>query len=163
MTHEKRLCAALYNENFNQIVSGCHGSVVSVWDVDTGEKVIQFSHCHGTVEITAMAFDPTGRRLITGARDGSLKIWNFNNGACLSILESSYNEEVSCISFLKQCIIVGGRSCCLALYGDTRDPKDSIPKYWAMGVHKECLPCDMRHEIKSLLQCCYHLPWQWNY
>ena len=35
------------------------------------------------VEISVMTFDPTLRRLITGARDGAVKIWNFNNGACL--------------------------------------------------------------------------------
>lgn len=77
-----------------QVVSGCYGSVVSVWDIDTGEKTIQFSNCHGNQEITAMAFDPSGRRLITGARDGSIKIWNFNNGACLSALHSEDNLEV---------------------------------------------------------------------
>ena len=68
--------------------------MVSVWDVDTGEKIIQFSNCHGNLEITAMAFDPTGRRLITGARDGSIKIWNFNNGACLSKLQTDHEVEV---------------------------------------------------------------------
>ena len=78
----------------HQVVSGCHGSVVSVWDVDTGEKTIQFSQCHGNVEITAMTFDTTGRRLVTGARDGSIKIWNFNNGACLCVLETQQNAEV---------------------------------------------------------------------
>lgn len=67
---------------------------MSVWDVDTGEKTIQFSQCHGNMEITAMAFDPTGRRLITGGRDGSIKLWNFNNGACLSVLENHYKAEV---------------------------------------------------------------------
>lgn len=41
-----------------------------------------------------MAFDPTGRRLITGGRDGSIKLWNFNNGACLSVLENYYKAEV---------------------------------------------------------------------
>ncbi len=79
---------------FVQVVSACHGSVVSVWDLDTGEKIIQFSKCHGNVEITAMAFDSTGRRLITGARDGSIKLWNFNNGACLSNLKGDYHTEV---------------------------------------------------------------------
>lgn len=77
-----------------QVVSGCHGSVVSVWDVNTGEKVIQFSDCHGINEITAMTFDKCGRRLLTGGRDGSLKLWNFNNGECLRVLKNLYNAEV---------------------------------------------------------------------
>lgn len=65
-----------------------------MWDLETGEKVIQFSRVHGDVEITAMAFDPTGRRLITGGRDGAIKIWNFNNGACLGELTSPDVSEV---------------------------------------------------------------------
>ena len=69
--------------------------MVSVWDVDTGEKVIQFSNCHGDHEITAMAFDGSGRRLLTGGKDGSLKFWNFNNGECLRVLKNIYNSEVS--------------------------------------------------------------------
>lgn len=67
---------------------------MSVWDLDTGEKTMQFSHCHGDMELTAMIFDPSGRRLITGGRDGSLKIWNFNNGACLNVLENRFTLEV---------------------------------------------------------------------
>ena len=67
---------------------------MSVWDLDTGEKTMQFSRCHGDMELTAMTFDPSGRRLITGGRDGSLKIWNFNNGACLNVLESRFTLEV---------------------------------------------------------------------
>ena len=70
------------------------GSVISVWDVETGEKIIQFSKVHGGSEITAMTFDPTGRRLVTGGRDGKVKIWNFNNGACLSEIEMGDNSEV---------------------------------------------------------------------
>ena len=65
---------------------------MSVWDVDTGSKIMQFSRAHGEAEITAMSFDPSGRRLITGGRDGTIKVWNFNNGACLSVL---HNEDVA--------------------------------------------------------------------
>ena len=37
-------------------------------DLFTGMKTFRFSELHGTSEITAMAFDSLGRRLITGAR-----------------------------------------------------------------------------------------------
>ena len=60
---------------------------------------MQFSRCHGDMELTAMTFDPSGRRLITGGRDGSLKIWNFNNGACLNVLESKFTLEVCVYTF----------------------------------------------------------------
>jgi len=34
-------------------------------------------------QISAMAFDASWRRLLIGGEDGSLRMWNFNNGQCL--------------------------------------------------------------------------------
>ena len=48
------------------------------------------------IEITAIAFDPTKRRLITGTRDGTVKLWNFHNGACLRQLQGADDNEVVC-------------------------------------------------------------------
>lgn len=91
-----------------QVVSACHDSVVCVWSLETGEKIIQFSNAHGSSEITAMRFDPSKRRLITGGRDGTVRIWNFNNGCCLSELQAVDNEEVKqtswCLLF-RQCSV----------------------------------------------------------
>jgi len=69
-------------------------SLVCVWDVISGEKLMEFSAATGCsssssgsdvdqLEMTAMSFDPTYRRLVTALSDGSLAIWNFNNGNCL--------------------------------------------------------------------------------
>lgn len=69
--------------------------MVCVWSIEDGEKIIQFSNAHGDSEITAMTFDQSKRRLITGARDGTVKIWNFNNGCCLRELEKIDDEEVN--------------------------------------------------------------------
>lgn len=58
-----------------QVVSGCEGGEVSVWDVDSGRHVLQLGHCHGRQEITAMALDTSGRRLMTGSHGGEIKVW----------------------------------------------------------------------------------------
>jgi len=52
------------------------------------------------VDITAMSFDHTYRRLITGGRDGSVKIWNFHNGDCLRIMSVEERAEVSVENYL---------------------------------------------------------------
>ena len=93
-----------------QVVSACHDSVVCVWSLETGEKIIQFSNAHGSSEITAMRFDPSKRRLITGGRDGTVRIWNFNNGCCLSELQAVDNEEVKQTSW---CLLVLFQMFCL--------------------------------------------------
>ena len=62
-------------------------ALVCVWDVITGDKVMEFnanqSSDYVELELTAMKFDTTYRRLLTALNDGSLAIWNFNNGNCL--------------------------------------------------------------------------------
>ncbi|CAN0563634.1 unnamed protein product, partial [Ectocarpus sp. 12 AP-2014] len=40
----------------------------------------RFGKAHGTSKISCMAFDASERRLLTGANDGTVKLWNFNNG-----------------------------------------------------------------------------------
>jgi WD40 repeat protein len=57
-----------------QVVTGCDSSSIAVWDIDTGSKSIVFSNAHGSEEITCMIFDESCRRLITGARNGTIKV-----------------------------------------------------------------------------------------
>ena len=42
-SHNRPITVAIYNHLFNQVVSACHDSVVSVWDLATGTKTIMFS------------------------------------------------------------------------------------------------------------------------
>uniref|UniRef100_A0A8C4ZBL7 WD40 repeat domain 95 n=1 Tax=Gadus morhua TaxID=8049 RepID=A0A8C4ZBL7_GADMO len=86
-SHGEPVMCCGYSEQLRQVVSCSEGSVIKVWDFDTGRQVFEFGEAHGTSAVTCMTFDPQGRRLITGGRDGCLKIWNFNNGQCLKILK----------------------------------------------------------------------------
>jgi WD40 repeat protein len=56
------------------VVTGCDSSSIAVWDIETGSKSIVFSNAHGDEEITCMVFDDVERRLITGARNGTIKV-----------------------------------------------------------------------------------------
>eukprot|EP01135_Chromosphaera_perkinsii_P000466 Nk52_evm20s96 gene=Nk52_evmTU20s96 len=96
-SHFFPLTAALYNPNFKQIVTGCAGSTIRVWDSKSGSLIFQFKEVFGKEEITAMKFDWSGRRLLTGSRAGELSVWNHNNGNCLNKLIKDTDEEVSTI------------------------------------------------------------------
>eukprot|EP01136_Pigoraptor_vietnamica_P017476 Opistho-1_new@62676 len=101
-SHPNPLTAALYNVNFHQIVSGCVGSTITVWDLQSGLKAFRYQCGSGdTQELTAMRFDASGRRLITGARDGTLRVWNFNNGQCLKTLIKDDNAAVTDIEYVE--------------------------------------------------------------
>jgi WD40 repeat protein len=68
-----------------QVVTGASDSTVAVWDLATGEAVSAFANAHEENEITCMAFDAAGSRLITGARNGTTKTWNFQSGHNLQV------------------------------------------------------------------------------
>merc|ERR1711965_1153895 len=61
--------------------------------------VFHFTELHQS-KMTAMAFDEAGRRLITGANDGTVRVWNFSNGQCLQQLRNDGQLEVSSICFI---------------------------------------------------------------
>jgi len=62
-------------------------ALVCVWSIINGDKLMEFnanlSAEYVERELTAMRFDMTYRRLVTALNDGSISIWNFNNGNCL--------------------------------------------------------------------------------
>ena len=82
-SHNAPVSCAIFNEMFHQVVS-IAGSEVHVWDLATGKLVFRFVNPHGDSIVTAMTFDPSWRRLITGGADGSVKCFNFNTGGLLA-------------------------------------------------------------------------------
>ncbi|XP_052783274.1 WD repeat-containing protein on Y chromosome-like isoform X3 [Mya arenaria] len=141
-THDTQLCCAIYNPMFKQVATGCDSSVIALWDIETGNKSVVFSNAHGEEEITCMTFDTSYRRLFSGARNGTIKVWNFQNGHNLHKLEAVAEAEVTGIMPLldKKIILSVGWSRQITLYEDT-DP-DSMyiqaNKNWKGGqLHKD--------------------------
>lgn len=69
-----------------------------------------------------MAFDDSGRRLITGGRDGLARVWNFNNGHCLKILIKDQNLEINDVKYIRvynnKFIVTVGWDRCINVYDD---------------------------------------------
>jgi WD40 repeat protein len=87
-SHEYPVQFALYNTEFEAVVSGDDGSFIAVWDIETGKLMSKFGDAHNKAKITAGCFDSTQRRLITTGSDGTARMWNFSNGQCLTELLS---------------------------------------------------------------------------
>ncbi|PNI27728.1 EFCAB8 isoform 1 [Pan troglodytes] len=110
-THCSPLCAVLYSKIFKQVVSGCLRGTVSVWEVVTGRKTMEFAVSGGQhVEMTAMALDESERCLLTGLRDGTMKMWNYNIGKCLLTFPSPEQLEISGIIHMNKVFYVTGWS-----------------------------------------------------
>jgi WD repeat-containing protein 49 len=86
--HRAQLVAVLFNPLFDVIVSVDESGAVCVWNLQDGARSGRFTASHGgesgpVPHVTAAALDSNQRRLVTGANDGSVRLWNFNNGSLL--------------------------------------------------------------------------------
>ena len=103
-THLLPVVAVEYSGCFKQVLTACEESVkycsivylsvvtnyikvIKVWDIDTGMKVFEFCNVHDESPITTIMLDDTGKKLVTGGQDGKIKIWNYNNGSCVRIMD----------------------------------------------------------------------------
>lgn len=115
-THSLAVTVVLYNPLFKIIVTCGLDSYIIVWDPWKGRRcnVIKDAHIkllrgeEIPVEITAASFDPGYHLLVTGAHDGSLKMWNFNTGTCLRNMNIEANCEITSIVWVKGRILAIG-------------------------------------------------------
>ncbi|CAB3250854.1 unnamed protein product [Arctia plantaginis] len=110
-THSRAVAKVLYNPLFKVIITCGMDSIIINWNPVTGQRNVMVRDAHTRllhgelipVEITAGCFDPGYQLLLTGARNGELKVWNFNTGLCLRIMTIEHMCEVT------NCFWVEGR------------------------------------------------------
>ncbi|XP_076646840.1 WD repeat-containing protein WDY [Halictus rubicundus] len=115
-THTKPVSCILYNHLYKVIVSTGLDSCIIIWDPWLGIRLYLVTHAHSQflygqyhdVEITAACFDQADQLLVTGARDGSLKIWNFNTGTCLRNMALDKKKEITSLAWIENRILSCG-------------------------------------------------------
>lgn len=93
LTHIAPITLILLNDLYRFLVTTCTDSTIIVWDIWRGRKVNWILRAHTALrqgemfplEITAGSFDMRHQFLLTGAVDGSLRIWNFNEGGLCAV------------------------------------------------------------------------------
>ncbi|CAH2075872.1 unnamed protein product, partial [Iphiclides podalirius] len=126
-THSRAVSKLLYNPLFKVVITCGMDSIIINWDPLTGKRnvIIRWAHSrllHGElvpVEITAACFDPAHQLLLTGARDGSLKTWNFNTGVCLRTMEIEHMCEVTSCFWVEGRILAVGWNRHVTEFEDT--------------------------------------------
>ena len=100
-SHKGGLVGVQYTPYFKYIVTACDKAVIKVWDLMTGTCLFEFSaDFKRGGGITAIDIDESGRRLVGGGEMGEIKLWNFNNGQCIQVLDKGNNAEVTDIKFV---------------------------------------------------------------
>ncbi|XP_043378753.1 WD repeat-containing protein 49 isoform X3 [Chelonia mydas] len=143
-SHGKAVTCVLYNSVFKQVISSDTGSTVTFWLIDTGQKIKQFTGCHGNAEISTMTLDATETRLLTGSTDGTVKIWDFN-GHCHHKLSVGRDRavDISQIMVLKRTILVTGWDRIITVFRLSNLTQFFVlPAEWKGGVqHQDDILC----------------------
>lgn len=132
-THTTAVSVILFNELFNFLVTCSVSSTIVVWDVWKGRKVnlITRAHTrvvHGEVQllgITAGSFDPKHQFLLTASDEGTIKVWNFNEGICLRTVKMNDESRVSMVFWESERIFVVGAKA-ISKFHDSKDSKMQI-------------------------------------
>ncbi|XP_065535138.1 WD repeat-containing protein 64 [Lathamus discolor] len=96
-THKKSINVLVYNQAFHQILTICSESVLKVWDLETGYQVYQMEDAHGlNTEVTCAAIEIHGFYFVTGACDGTVKIWVFESGQEVKALPLAQCSKDEC-------------------------------------------------------------------
>ncbi|EJD38212.1 WD40 repeat-like protein, partial [Auricularia subglabra TFB-10046 SS5] len=82
------------------IACACTNSTILVWDVRIDEHYTSFSKSWNrhSGPVTAVAFSPAGKHLISGSEDGSVRIWDINTGTTIGILQGTQPVQYVAVS-----------------------------------------------------------------
>jgi WD40 repeat protein len=147
-SHRHAVTRVLFNFLFDLIISADEGSSIHVWNMKTTEKVMHILNAHPTElnkqasEISAMSFDETQRRLITGAHDGSLALWNFNNGVNLYRLPSEVQtrKEITALVHWNERLFVAGWSRTIRVFHLAKSPHIRPRESFDVETHLDSHP-----------------------
>lgn len=161
-THMTAVSVILFNELFSFLVTCSVSSTIIVWDVWRGRKVnlITRAHTrvvHGEVQllgISAGCFDPKHQFLLSASDDGTIKVWNFNEGICLRTVKIVGESRVSMVFWENQRIFAMGAKAITRLH----DSKDSKMQITFVGTWDEChtgeIICAAVRELDAIATSC---------
>lgn len=74
-------------------VTGVSDNNIRLWDLNTGRAVVTLSGHQA--QIIGLAFSPDGNRLVSGARDKSIRIWSVSAGNDIRIFSTKATNSVA--------------------------------------------------------------------
>lgn len=92
MAHSTHLHAMEVNAQGSMIATGNHNHEIKLWDSRTGQLLKSFPP--GLAPVTALAFSPDGRSLVSADDSKTNKIWNVETGQHMGDLPSSNQRAI---------------------------------------------------------------------
>lgn len=104
-----QLISIAFTTDGKHVFSAASDERARLWNADTGEAVREFPHAGG---VNYIALSPDGKLAATGGGDGTVKVWQINNGNLVGTFTGP-RSRVACLTFSpdsKQVAAAIGRS-----------------------------------------------------
>ena len=119
--HDHPITCSVYVPEFKMLATGCSGGTIATWELHTGNKVLEFSNAHQHAAISCLAVGVGGRRLISGASNGDIFVWNVLSGIVLQKLVKKEPKEVTGLFNTKSFIYSIGWDARLIRFNDDKE------------------------------------------
>eukprot|EP00055_Hartaetosiga_balthica_P010904 m.48002 g.48002 ORF g.48002 m.48002 type:complete len:1036 (+) comp7370_c0_seq3:211-3318(+) len=93
-THSGAVTCMLPLPSYGHIVTACSTGDIKLWDIATGELLLQVSSAHGSAAITSLVAFNSDSVLVSTASDGSVKTWNIFSGVAQQTVETHDIKEI---------------------------------------------------------------------
>ncbi|KAL5480301.1 hypothetical protein ACEPAI_1571 [Sanghuangporus weigelae] len=96
--HNKISCVAISPDG-TVIASGHDGGTLKVWEMATGQLIIEPFDVFPDDEVTSLEFSPNGNRLASGSKNGKITVWNTAAWGLVSEFPTRHTGRVHSIRF----------------------------------------------------------------
>ncbi|XP_073981698.1 WD repeat-containing protein on Y chromosome-like isoform X2 [Rhodnius prolixus] len=138
ITHTKAVTVVIYNPVFELVVTVGMDSNIFFWKSFTGEKLFSVQKAHVKTSngeeviqgITAATFSNKWIYLLTGAEDGTIKVWDIHSGTSLKSLKLKYNCPITHLVWPDDYILAMGWYPSVKMWYVNSDSTKDHSVYW---------------------------------
>ncbi|KYQ99807.1 WD40 repeat-containing protein [Tieghemostelium lacteum] len=128
-----------FNTKGNQVISMSQSGNVSVWSVETGEKLRNFQNSsssgsnHAKQSCLNFALSPNGEQIAISGADGVVSVYELESGKKLNQIQAHVSQPIRalCYSLDSQYIFTGSDDCEIRMH----DPQSSKPYISSFQSH----------------------------